>query len=74
MAKIGTVQVEVNPVANEAKWDAICQQIEDRVAEAVRRGVERGMTDAPHDVVEIATPAGVIRALRIPDQGGPYSS
>lgn len=43
MAKIGTVQVEVNPVANEAKWDAVCQQIEDRVAAAVERGVERGL-------------------------------
>jgi hypothetical protein len=43
MAKIGTVQVEVKPAVDIAAWQAVCDELEERVAEAVRRGVERGM-------------------------------
>ena len=38
MAKIGTAHVEIKPVLNEEALTAICSEIEQRVAEAVRRG------------------------------------
>jgi hypothetical protein len=42
MAKIGTAHVEVKPVLNEEVLAALTLQIEDAVAAAVQRGIEKG--------------------------------
>ena len=45
MAKIGTAQIEIKPVLDEAALTAIT----DKIAEAVQAGVRRGMRDAKRD-------------------------
>lgn len=40
MAKIGTAHVEIKPVLAEEALDALCKQVEERVAAAVRRGLD----------------------------------
>lgn len=67
MAKIGTAHIELKPVLNEDSLDELAQQIEDRVAAAVQRGLNRGTKASHYDHVHWAMkPDGEL----IYDQGG----
>ena len=53
MAKIGTVQVEVKPEPNLDAWQRVCDALEEKVANAVARGVERGIRASQGVVTEL---------------------
>lgn len=66
MAKIGTAHIEVKPVLNDGALDDLCAQIEKRIGDAVRRGMNPPMAN-PYPDTQIYN-----GLCTCPQQSGPH--